>query len=121
MIVDQVDILIYKITETFVRVLNVVCRFWLVLLTNRLLNLTKLRSRLSKKSIGSSRFCSFRAHHYISDQMRSLKDERAQTTAKVVIVAYCSCLHLLISRVLIITMFRSVIYNQSVDSSHFTL
>ena len=50
-----------------------------------------------------------------------LKDQSAQTTARVVSVAYRLWLPFLINRVLNLTMLRSVIYDQSVDSSRFAL
>ena len=51
----------------------------------------------------------------------SLKDQSTQTTARVVSVAYRLWLPFLINRVLNLTMLRSVIYDQSVDSSRFAL
>ena len=69
----------------------------------------------------SSRFFSFRAHQHSSDQIKILKDQSAQTTARVVSVAYHLWLPFSINRVLNLTMLRSVIYDQSVDSSCFAL
>ena len=49
-------------------------------------------------------FHSLRAHQYSSDQMKILKDQSAQTTARVVVsVAYCLWLPFLINRVLNLT------------------
>ena len=48
-------------------------------------------------------FRSLRAHQYSSDQMKILKDQSAQTTARVVSVAYCLWLPFLINRVLNLT------------------
>ena len=60
---------------------------------------------------------SLRAHQYSSDQKKILKDQSAQTTARVVSVAYRLWLPFLINRVLNLTKLRSVIYDQSVGSS----
>ena len=49
------------------------------------------------------------------------KDKSAQTTGKIVSVSYCLWLHLLTKSVLNPTKLRGVIYDQSVDSSCFTL
>ena len=54
-------------------------------------------------------------------QMKILKGQSAQTTAGVVSVAYCWWPPFLINRVLNLTKLRSVIYDQSVDSSCFVL
>ena len=62
-------------------------------------------------------FGSLRAHQYSSDQMKILKDQSAQNTPRVVSVANCLRLPLLINRVVNLTKLRSIIYNQSVDSS----
>ena len=64
-------------------------------------------------------FRSLRAHQYSSDQKEILKDKSAQTTARVVSVAYRLWLPFLINRVLNLTKLRNVIYDQSVDSSYF--
>ena len=56
-------------------------------------------------------------HQHSSDQMKILKEQSAQTTARVVSVAYRLWLPFLINRVLNLTMLRSVIYDQSVDSN----
>ena len=64
---------------------------------------------------------SLRAHQYSSDQKKILKDKSAQTTARVASVAYRLWLPFLINRVLNLTKLRSVIYDQSVDSSCFAL
>ena len=66
-------------------------------------------------------FCSLRAHQYSSDQKKILKDQIAQTTARVVSIAYHLWLPFFINRVLNLTKLRSVIYDQSVDSSCFAL
>ena len=66
-------------------------------------------------------FLSLRAHQYSSGQMKFLKDQSAQTTARVVSVAYCLWLPFLVNRVLNLTKLRSVIYDQFVDSSCFAL
>ena len=49
---------------------------------------------------GQQRFHSLRAHQHSSDQMKILKDQSAQTTARVVSVACRLWLHFLINRVL---------------------
>ena len=54
-------------------------------------------------------FRSLRAHQYSSDQMKILKDQSAQTTARVVRVAYRLWLPFLINRVRNLTKLRSVI------------
>ena len=66
-------------------------------------------------------FRSLRAHQYSSDQMKILKDQTAQTTARVVSVAYRLWLSFLINRVLNLTKLRSILYDQCVDSSCFAL
>ena len=66
-------------------------------------------------------FPSLRAHQYSSDQMKILKDQSAQTTARVVSVVYRLWLPFLINRMLNLTKLRSVIYDQSVDTSCFAL
>ena len=66
-------------------------------------------------------FCSLRAHQYSSDQKKILKDQIAQTTARVLSIAYHLWLPFFINRVLNLTKLRSVIYDQSVDSSCFAL
>ena len=66
-------------------------------------------------------FCCLRAHQYSSDQMKVLKDQSAQTTARVVSVTYRLWLAFLINRVLNLTMLRSIIFGQSVDNSCFAL
>ena len=55
-------------------------------------------------------FPSLRAHQCSSDQKKILKDESAQTTARVVSVAYRLWLSFLINRVLNLTKLRSIIY-----------
>ena len=64
-------------------------------------------------------FRSLRDHQYSSDHKEILKDKSAQTTARVVSVAYRLWLPFLINRVLNLTKLRNVIYDQSVDSSCF--
>ena len=66
-------------------------------------------------------YISLRAQQYSSDQKKILKDQTAQTTASVVSLAYCLGLPFLINRVLNLTKLRSVILDQSVDSSCFIL
>ena len=66
-------------------------------------------------------FRSLRAHQNSSDQKKILKDQSAQTFAKVVSVAYCLWLPFLINIVLNLTKLRSVILDQSEDSSCFAL
>ena len=56
---------------------------------------------------GQQPFRSLRAHQHSSDQMKILKDQRAQTTARVVSVAYCLWLPFLINKGLSLTMLRS--------------
>ena len=70
---------------------------------------------------GQQPFRSLRAHQHSSNQIKILKDQSAQTTATVVSVVYRLWLPFLINRVLNLTMLRSVIYDQSVDSSRFAL
>ena len=53
--------------------------------------------------------------------MDILKNQSAQTTARVVRVAYGLWLPFSINRVLNLTMLMSLIYDQSVDSSRFAL
>ena len=53
---------------------------------------------------------SLRAHQYNSDQITILKDQSAQTTARVVSIAYCLWLPFLMNRVLNWTKLRSIIY-----------
>ena len=55
-------------------------------------------------------FCSLRAHQYSSDQMKILKDQSAQTTARVMSIAYRLWLPFLINRVLNLTKLRRYIY-----------
>ena len=54
-------------------------------------------------------FRSLRAHQYSSNQKKILKGQSAQTTARVVSVAYRLWLPVLINRVLNLTKLRSVI------------
>ena len=62
------------------------------------------------RSICRQQLCRFlRAHQYSSDQMKILKDQSAQTTARVVSVAYRLWRPFLINRVLNLTKLRSVI------------
>ena len=56
-----------------------------------------------------------------SDQRKILKEQSAQTTARVASIAYHLWLPFLIDRALNLTKLRSVIYDQSVDSSRFAL
>ena len=56
-----------------------------------------------------------------SDQKKILKDQNAQTTARVVNVAYRLWLPFLINRLLNWTKLRSLIYDQSIGSSCFAL
>ena len=53
-------------------------------------------------------FRSLRAHQYSSDQKKILKDQSAQTTARVVSIAYRLWLPFLINGVLNLTKLRSV-------------
>ena len=70
---------------------------------------------------GQQPFRSLRAHQHSSYQMKILKDQSAQTNARAVSVACRLWLPFLINRVLNLTMLRSVIYDQSADSSRFAL
>ena len=58
---------------------------------------------------GQLLLCSLRAHQRSSDQMKILKDQSAQTTTRVVGVAYRLWLPFSINRVLNLTKLRSVI------------
>ena len=51
-------------------------------------------------------FRSLRAHQHSSDQIKILKDQSAQTTARIVSVAYRLWLPFLINRVLNLTMLQ---------------
>ena len=53
---------------------------------------------------------SMRAHQYSSDQMKILKDQSAQTNARVLSVAYCLWLPFLINTVLNLTKLRIYMY-----------
>ena len=64
---------------------------------------------------GQQPFRSLRAHQHSSDQMKILKDQSDQTTARAVSIAFRLWLPFLINRVLNLIMLRSVIYDQSVD------
>ena len=66
-------------------------------------------------------FCSLGAHQHSSDQKKIVRDQSAQTTARVVSVTYCLWLTLSINKVLNLTKLRSVLYDQPVDSSCFAL
>ena len=66
-------------------------------------------------------FHSLRPDQYSSDQKKILKDQSAQTAARVVSVAYHLWLPFLINRVLNLIKLRSVIFSQSADSSYFAL
>ena len=66
------------------------------------------------QSVDSSCFCSLGAHQYSSDQKKTLKDQSAQTTARVVRVTYRLWLPFLINRVLNLTKLRSVTKEHSV-------
>ena len=66
-------------------------------------------------------FRSLRAHQYSSDQNKILKDQSAQTSARIVSVAYRLWLPFLINRMLNLTKLSSVTFDQSVDSSFFAL
>ena len=70
---------------------------------------------------GQQPFRCLRAHQHSSDQMEILKDQSAQTTGRVRSFAYRLWLPFLINRVLNLTVLRSLIYDQSVDSSRFAL
>ena len=70
---------------------------------------------------GQQLFCSLRAHQRSSDQMKILKDQSAQTTTRAVDIAYRLWLPFSINRVLNLTKLRSIISDQSADSSCFAL
>ena len=70
---------------------------------------------------GQQLFRSLRAHQRSSDQMKILKDQSAQTTTRAVGIAYRWWLPFSINRVLKLTKLRSIISDQSADSSCFTL
>ena len=59
-------------------------------------------------------FRSSRVHQCISDQVKILKDQRAETIARVVSVAYPFWLSFLINSVLNLTKLRSIIFDHSV-------
>ena len=65
--------------------------------------LNKVKERNIRSICRQQLFRSLRAHQYSSDQMKILKDQSAQTTARVVSVAYCLWLPFLINRVLNLT------------------
>ena len=59
---------------------------------------------------GQQPFRSLRAHQHSSDQMKILKDQSAQTTARVVSVAYRLWLSFSINRVLNLTYIHIYLY-----------
>ena len=62
-----------------------------------------------------------RARQTISDKKKILKDQNAQTTARVVIVAYPLWVPFSSKRVVNLTKSRNGTYTPSVDSSYFAL
>ena len=70
---------------------------------------------------GQQLFRSLRAHQCSSDQMKILKDQSAQTTTRAVGIANRLWQPFSINRVLNLTKLRSIISDQSADSSCFAL
>ena len=66
-------------------------------------------------------FHSLRDYHRSSDQIKILKDQGAQTTTTAVSIAYRLWLPFPVNRVLNLTKLKSLICDQSVDSSCFAL
>ena len=83
--------------------------------------LNKVKERNIRSNCRQQLFHSLRAHQYNSGQLKIFKDQSAETTARVVSVTYRLWLLFLINRVLNLTKLRSVICDQSVDSSCFAL
>ena len=73
------------------------------LLNQRSAQLNKVKERNIRSICIQQLFRSLRAHQYSSDQKKILKDQIAQTTARVVSVAYHLWLPFLINRVLSLT------------------
>ena len=85
---DQKKILNEQGSQTTARVVSVAYRLWLLFSINRMLNLTKIKERIMRSICRLQLFRSLRAHQYISDQKKILKEQSAQTNARVVSVAY---------------------------------
>ena len=66
-------------------------------------------------------FCSLRVHQNTLAQKKILKQQKAQTTTRVVSVAYHLWLPFSINGVLNLTKLAGVIYDQYVGSSYFVL
>ena len=83
--------------------------------------LNKVKER-NIRSICRQQLCdSLRAHLYSSHQKETLKDQRAQATARVVSIPHRLWLPLSIKRVLNFTDLSNVIYYQSADNKCFAL
>ena len=100
---DQKKILNEQCSKTTARVVSVAYRLWLPFSINRMLNLTKIKERIMRSICRLQLFRSLRAHQYISDQKKILKEQSAQTNARVVSVAYRLWLPFSINRVLNLT------------------
>ena len=85
---DQKKILKEQSAQTNARVVSVAYRLWLPFSINRVLNLTKIKKRIMLSICRLQLFHFLRAHQYSSDQKNILKNQSAQTTARVVSVAY---------------------------------
>ena len=91
------------------------------LLNQQSAQLNKVKEHYIRSICGQQLFRSLRAHQRSSDQMKILKDQSAQTTARAVGIAYRLWLPFSINRVLNLTKLRSIISDQSADSSCFAL
>ena len=82
-------------------------------------------NKVKKRNIGSIQrqqpFRSLIAHQWSSEQIKMLKNQSAQTPARVVSVAYSLWLPFSIKRIPNLTKLSSAIYDQSVDSSRFAV
>ena len=114
---DQKEILKDQSAQTTARVITAAYRLWLPIPINRVLNLTKLRSVIYDQSVDS---CCVDVWELISTA-QILRDQSAQTTARFASVRYRLWLPFSINRLSDLTKLRSVIWNQPVDSSYFSL